>query len=120
VFLDHGHHIYDWVADKELVDPSMLGQCRLAYAHFHNRHYEPARRAASQKLRNRIPDFSRETLESYRGVGFHLTSILLTGEREYYSRFFHIHAVDISREFDRLGVTVPFSEPPHWATGGSG
>jgi hypothetical protein len=110
VFLDHGLHVFDWSAKRDFVDPSMIGQCRLTHVHFDSKPYQRSLVSSREKLKNLVPDFSRETLQNYRGDNYHAAQMLLMTEAEYYERFAFRQRVDISAEFTRFGLQVPFSK----------
>jgi hypothetical protein len=59
----------------------------LYYFHFHNKPFDMIREHARNKLFSRVKDFSRETLENYKGQGAHLVRYFLMEEKDYLTSF---------------------------------
>lgn len=109
--LDPGFHLYDWSKIVDQAGPDIMAPSKLAHLHFHFRPFLLAIRFAREKLKNRVPSFDKKTIENYTGGGYHLKPYFLMSEDEYLSWFAKKSAFSIRREFDALGLSVPYSEP---------
>lgn len=85
--LDMGFHLFSWDTRKPTIDAANFAQTGIGYVHLHNRFFPDLLAAARQKLRLRVPDFSRETLKNYRGAGRHICRYFELSEQEYYGSF---------------------------------
>jgi hypothetical protein len=111
ITLDTGFHLYNGRTKADTLPPGDLGTSRIAHVHFQYRPFLKAIAFAREKLKNRVPDFSRKRMENYTGGGFHLKPYFLISEDEYLAWFDHQPRIDISAEFAALGLDVPYSEP---------
>ncbi|MBL9055958.1 MAG: glycosyltransferase family 2 protein [Rhodobacteraceae bacterium] len=71
--MDHGYHI-------ARTDEGSKHQIALAVLHFQSKRPEIGKRQATEKLRKRVADFSRETLLAYSGPGAHMRHWFLPKE----------------------------------------
>ncbi|NJL07365.1 MAG: hypothetical protein HC900_03210 [Methylacidiphilales bacterium] len=108
--LDKGYHRFDWSTNRDTVDPQLLDESKICYIHFHNRPFPGLIEAAKAKLSQRVPDFSRGTLESYKGEGVHLVNYFFLSPVSYLEKF-NKRDVDFTQIFSDLGLDVPFSGP---------
>jgi hypothetical protein len=89
-------------------------ETRTKLVHFHF-HYKPlviAREHAKNKLELRIANFEKETLENYRGLGFHLTKYFLLDEAEYlHSRLNgdYVFSTILGEKFSELSISWPYA-----------
>lgn len=83
-FLDEGfHNGKTFTTDEKLYT-------KIVYFHLHNKPHSEYQVAAKEKLRERITDFSRESLMSFferRGPGFHLIPKMLMSEAEFNTHY---------------------------------
>lgn len=108
--IDPGFHWYDWTKKRDQVGPDILAPSKLAHIHFHFRPFLMALRFAREKLKNRVVSFDKETMKNYSGGGYHLAPYFLISEEEYLSWFNKKESFSIKSEFDKLGLSVPYSE----------
>ncbi|OFI34456.1 hypothetical protein BFC17_17625 [Alteromonas lipolytica] len=105
--LDQGFH---WGKVKESDAEKRTG---LVHIHFHNKPYRIARLHAEEKLRGRVPDFSLETLASYRGKGFHLVRYFTEDEERFIANQIclnHIYSASLITKLKELGQGWPYAE----------
>jgi len=69
--MDHGYH-------KARTVPQESVEVEIYQLHFQSKRAEISKRQATEKLRKRIPDFSRETLTAYAGAGSHMKKWFLS------------------------------------------
>lgn len=108
VELDKGYHRYDWHNNKDTVEPSLVEKTDICYLHFHNKPFPDLIRSAQAKMRRRVPDFTRRTLERYTGEGQHLIKYFFMSPVEYLESL-ERGTIDMSPAFERAGVSVPFT-----------
>ncbi len=109
--IDAGFHLYDWWKMTEQVGPDIIAPSKLAHLHFQFRPFLMQIKFAREKLKNRIPSFDKETIQNYSSGGYHLKSYFLISEDEYLGWFAKKKSFSIRPEFDKLGLSVPYSEP---------
>jgi hypothetical protein len=85
--LDMGFHLFSWDTRTPTIDAANFAPMGIGYVHLHNRFFPDLLAAARQKLRLRVPDFSKETLSTYRGAGRHICRYFEISEQEYYGSF---------------------------------
>lgn len=82
--LDLGFHEGKAVTTSEKIKTSIV------YFHFHHKPYQKYINSAKEKLKGRVPNFSREALlehQENKGAGFHLISRLFMNQAEFNSQF---------------------------------
>jgi hypothetical protein len=112
--LDVGFHFWDWEHRCDKEGFGGVGKTKLGYLHFHNKPYEQYIVSAKEKLKQRVPDFSEETLKNYKGSGVHLVHNLLRTADEYYASFGNLGqqnsaSIDIDHVFRSVGLRPPYS-----------
>lgn len=107
--LDMGFHLYDFVNKSPTVDPELIVESQLAHMHFHYKTFPELLKSARAKLKSRIPSFDRETLQSYRGTGYHVAGYFLISEADYLERL-PKPEIDLTEHFAKVGIEVPFSQ----------
>lgn len=108
---DPGFHLYDWSKMTDRVGSNILAPSKLAHLHFHFRPFLLAIRFAREKLKNRVPSFDKQTIQNYSGGGYHLKPYFFISEDEYLGWFAKKNSFSVRSEFDKLGLSVPYSEP---------
>lgn len=104
--LDQGFH---W---GKVIQSEAEQRTGLVHIHFHNKPYRVARMHAEEKLRGRVPDFSLETLATYRGKGFHLVRYFVEDEERYIANQIslnHIYSASLHSKFNELRLGWPYA-----------
>lgn len=80
-FLDCGFHIGRTFSKKEPI------RTNIVYFHYHFKDYDSYVESAKEKLKGRISDFSKDSLDAFRerkGQGHHVVGKLIEGPEKYY------------------------------------
>jgi hypothetical protein len=112
VSLDHGYHLFDFNAMKDLEEHGLIEQSHFGIIHFHKKPYQLYQEASKQKLRTRVASFTANDLSSFKGFGHHMVKGILQTREEYYSECAKgiNNSVCIADIFQKQGIQVPFSE----------
>lgn len=108
LYLDAGFHFYDWSKSCSTISEALIYQSNFGHLHMHNKPFEFLLRSATEKLKNRIHDFSPQSLAGFKGAGSHLVKYFFMTEAQYLDGFNDKTRIDISHFFSSFGLTLPY------------